>query len=316
MPIISTSKLTKRYGQLAAVSNLTLSIEEGEIFGLLGPNGAGKTTTLSMLATLRSPTSGSAKVNGYDISKQRNEVRQSIGMVFQGTSTDDLLTARENLEIHAMLYSVPSDIRKKRIDELLALVELTDRANDLVKHFSGGMKQRLQIVRGLLHHPRVLFLDEPTLGLDPQTRAHVWKYIERVAKEEKITVILTTHYMEEAESLCNRIAIIDHGKIAVLDTPTNLKKKVGSDMVKFVSNNADAKKIKSLKFVRKIEQKGDSYLIKLDEVSKNLASLLKSAGNVSSVEVRPVNLSDVFIHYTGHEMRDEEEGGGWQGWER
>jgi ABC-2 type transport system ATP-binding protein len=312
--VLHTANLTKKFGKLMAVDRLNLSVAQGEIFGLLGPNGAGKTTTLSMLATLRSPTSGTATVNGYDILKQKNEVRKSIGMVFQGTSVDDLLTARENLEIHAMLYAVPKEIRKKRIDELLALVELTDRANDLVKHFSGGMKQRLQLVRGLLHHPRVLFLDEPTLGLDPQTRAHVWKYIARVAREEKITIILTTHYMEEADSLCDRIAIIDHGKIAVLGTPASLKKKVGSDMVKFTSAKADAKKLRMLKFVRKIKQDGNSYLVKLDDVSKNLAALLRAAGDVTSVEVRPVNLSDVFMHYTGHEMRDEEEGGGFQGW--
>ena len=208
MHTILTENLTKEFNGIVAVDKLNLEVEEGEIFGLLGPNGAGKTTTILMLCTILKPTSGSAKINGYDIVKQPNEVRKSIGIVFQDPSLDDRLTGRENLEMHAALYKVPKNIRRKRIEEVLELVELTDRADSLVKTYSGGMKRRLEIARGLIHYPKVLFLDEPTLGLDPQTREHIWRYIKELAKRENITIILTTHYMEEADFLCDRIAII------------------------------------------------------------------------------------------------------------
>jgi ABC-2 type transport system ATP-binding protein len=207
--------LTKKYNEINAVDNLNLKIKEGEIFGLLGPNGAGKTTTLLMLTTLKQPTSGTAKVNNFDIIKQPNKVRKSIGIVFQDPSSDDILTGYENLKLHGWLYDMPDDLKERRIKEVLELVDLTDRKNDLVKKYSGGMRRRLEVARGLMHHPKVLFLDEPTLGLDPQSRDHIWKYIEKLSKEEKITIIITTHYMDEADKLCDRLAIIDKGKIDI-----------------------------------------------------------------------------------------------------
>ena len=224
---VETEGLTKRYGDLLAVDSLDLSIEEGEIFGLLGPNGAGKTTTLSMLATLVKPTSGTGRVNGYDILSHPGDVRRSIGIVFQDPSSDDVLTGRENLYLHALMFGVPKGERRKRIDYVLSLVDLQDRANDVVKKYSGGMRRRLELARGLLHNPRILFLDEPTLGLDPQTREHIWAYIENLVKSEKVSVIITTHYMDEADRLCNRVAIIDHGQVSALDSPGALKSKVG-----------------------------------------------------------------------------------------
>ena len=239
---VETEGLTKRYGDLLAVDSLNLSIEEGEIFGLLGPNGAGKTTTLSMLATLLKPTSGTGRVNGYDILSQPADVRRSIGIVFQDPSSDDILTGRENLYLHALMFGVPKEERRKRIDYVLSLVDLQDRANDIVKKYSGGMRSRLELARGLLHNPRILFLDEPTLGLDPQTREHIWAYIENLVKSEKVTVIITTHYMDEADRLCNRVAIIDHGKVSALDSPSALKSKVGGEIIKLRvrSPNLDA----------------------------------------------------------------------------
>ena len=218
---IETMDLTKKYGDLVAVDSLNLKIEYGEVFGLLGPNGAGKTTLISMLCTIINPSSGSAAVNGFDILKQAANVRRSIGIVFQDPSIDDRLTGRENLKLHACLYDMPSDLTKNRIAEVLKLVDLEDRADSRMRTYSGGMRRRLELARGLLHNPKVLFLDEPTLGLDPQTREHIWAYIEDLARKDQVTIILTTHYMEEAERLCGRVAIIDYGKIKVADTPTN-----------------------------------------------------------------------------------------------
>ena len=224
---IHAADLTRRFGDLVAVDRISFDIEQGEIFGLLGPNGAGKTTTLSMLATMLEPTAGSATVMGIDITKDQDGVRKAIGIVFQDQSLDEELTAWENMDFHGRLYRIPKDVREQRTEELLKLVELYDRRNDIVKTFSGGMRRRLEIARGLLHHPSVLFLDEPTLGLDPQTRNLLWKYIETLAKEKNITIILTTHYMEEADRLCSRIAIIDHGKIIALDTRPGSRTRLG-----------------------------------------------------------------------------------------
>jgi ABC-2 type transport system ATP-binding protein len=313
MAIISTKNLTKCYDKLTAVNNLTLDIEEGEVFGLLGPNGAGKTTTISMLCTILKPTSGTAKVNGFDIKTQPGKVRSSIGIVFQEPSVDDLLTGRENLEMHAMLYGIPADIRNKRIDEVISLVSLEDRANDLTRTYSGGMRRRLELARGLMHHPKVLFLDEPTLGLDPQTREHIWEYIKKLSKEEDMTMVLTTHYMEEADMLCNRIAIMDAGKIVVMDNSANLKKTVGGDLVLIKMNKPNLEKIRKLKFVKSAELKDGAVQIVIKDVDKNLQKLLCEVGKISSVEVRPVSLNDVFLHYTGKGIRsDEEEGGYWE----
>jgi len=227
--VITTRHLTKKFGKLTAVDDLGLDIPEGEVFGLLGPNGAGKTTTINLLITLLKPTSGTATVNGIDVVKRPAEVRKNIGVVFQEPSVDDLLSGKENLEMHAMLYGMPGELRRRRVEEVLELVELTDRKDDWVKTYSGGMRRRLELARGLMHHPKVLFLDEPTLGLDPQTREHIWKYIARLAKEERTTIVMTTHYMEEADLLCSRIGIMDHGKIVALGTPKKLKHEVGGD---------------------------------------------------------------------------------------
>ena len=237
---IETQQLTKAYGSLKAVDTLDITVEDGEIFGLLGPNGAGKTTTISMLCTILKPTSGTATVNGFDIVKEANKVRKSIGIVFQDPSIDDRLTGRENLYMHANLYGVPASEQKERINRILKLVELEDRANDLLRTYSGGMRRRLELGRGLIHYPKVLFLDEPTVGLDPQTRDHIWKYIKELKEAHDITVVLTTHYMDEADRLSDRIGIMDHGKIVILDTPSKLKDTLEGDVVVVRANNVDA----------------------------------------------------------------------------
>jgi len=221
--MIKVENLTKKFGDFMAVDNVSFSVNKGEIFAFLGPNGAGKTTTIRMLTTLLKPTSGRVLINGSDPVREQNDVRRSFGIVFQDPSLDDELTAQENMEFHGVLYGVPKDIRRKRIEELLKFVELWDRKSDLVKNFSGGMKRRLEVARGLVHHPKILFLDEPTLGLDPQTRSHIWNYIKNLNKEERMTVFFTTHYMEEADKVAQKIAIIDYGKIIVQGTPEELK---------------------------------------------------------------------------------------------
>jgi len=227
--MIEVKNVTKRYKEIIAVNDISFDVKEGEIFAFLGPNGAGKTTTIKMLTTLLKPTSGEIRVNNFDPAMEQDKVRSSFGIVFQDQSLDEELTAFENMEFHAVLYKVPKEVRKNRVEEMLKFVELWDRKDDLVKHFSGGMKRRLEIARGLLHHPRVIFLDEPTLGLDPQTRNHIWSYIKDLNKKEKITVFFTTHYMEEAERISDRVAIIDHGKIIAIGTPAELREKTKTD---------------------------------------------------------------------------------------
>ncbi len=229
--IIETSQLTKKFNGLTAVDRLDITVESGEIFGFLGPNGAGKTTTINMLCTILKPTSGWAKVNGFDVVKEAVQVRKSIGMVFQEPSIDDRLTGRENLYMHANLYGVPPGEQKDRIDQILKLVELDDRADDLMRTYSGGMRRRLELGRGLIHYPKVLFLDEPTVGLDPQTRDHIWRYIKELKEAHDITVVLTTHYMDEADRLSDRIGIIDHGKLIALDKPSKLKETLEGDVI-------------------------------------------------------------------------------------
>jgi len=307
---VETEGLTKRYGDLLAVDSLNLSIEEGEIFGLLGPNGAGKTTTLSMLATLVKPTSGTGRVNGYDIRSHPADVRRSIGIVFQDPSSDDVLTGRENLYLHALMFGVPKGERRERIDYVLSLVDLQDRANDVVKKYSGGMRRRLELARGLLHNPRILFLDEPTLGLDPQTREHIWAYIENLVKSEKVTVIITTHYMDEVDRLCNRVAIIDHGQVSALDSPRALKSKVGGEIIKLRVQSPNIERLKSLDYVLSLDQSGSTLRLTVKDASVHLQEILGMVGAVDSVEVRTATLNDVFLHYTGREIREESGEGG------
>jgi len=307
---VETSNLTKRYDEIVAVDGLDLKIDEGEIFGLLGPNGAGKTTTLSMLSTLLKPTSGTARVNGYDIVEQPADVRRSIGIVFQDPSSDDVLTGRENLYLHALMFGVPKHQRKERIQRVLGLVDLQDRANDIVKKYSGGMRRRLELARGLLHNPRVLFLDEPTLGLDPQTREHIWEYVEDLVKAEKVTVIITTHYMDEADRLCNRVAIIDHGHVVALDTPSALKSKVGGEVIRLRTKSPNLEQIKELDYVLSVNQSGSTLLLTVKNASAHLQEILSLVGEVASVEVRSPTLNDVFLNYTGREIREESGEGG------
>jgi ABC-2 type transport system ATP-binding protein len=223
--IIEVNNLNKTFGAFCAVNDITFSVKKGEIFAFLGPNGAGKSTTIKMLTTLLHPTKGSIRLNGFSPSQDSNSVRKSFGIIFQDPSVDEELTAYENMEIHGVLYGVPKELRKERSEQLLKIVELWDRRNDLVKRFSGGMKRRLEIARGLLHHPKILFLDEPTIGLDPQTRNHIWDYIKKLNKEEGITIFFTTHYMDEADRIAQRIAVIDHGKIVAEGTARELKAK-------------------------------------------------------------------------------------------
>jgi len=227
--IIQVKNLTKKFNGFSAVDNISFEVQKGEIFAFLGPNGAGKSTTIKMLTTLLSPTDGKMLINGYNPVDEQNEVRSSFGIVFQDPSLDDELTAYENMEFHAVLYSLPSKIRKARIEELLKIVELWERRKSLVKTFSGGMKRRLEIARGILHHPKILFLDEPTLGLDPQTRNYIWSYIKNLNQKEDVTVFFTTHYMDEAEKIAQRIAIIDHGKIIASGTGNRLKIQTKTD---------------------------------------------------------------------------------------
>jgi ABC-2 type transport system ATP-binding protein len=307
--LIRISNLAKRYGSITAVDNLSLDIEENEVFGLLGSNGAGKTTTIHMLATLLKPTSGTATVNGYDIIAQPAKVRESIGIVFQAPSSDDMLTGYENLYVHSLLYSVPRETRKKRIEEVLELVGLSERKDDRVKTYSGGMRRRLEIARGLLHKPRVMFLDEPTLGLDPASRETMWRYVRRLVEEEKVTVILTTHYMEEADMLCDRIGIIDKGKIVALDTPARLKASLGGDIIKIKTHDkgADAA-ARKFDFVQKAEFVDGFLVLSVKNAKKDLPVLLQSI-EAEQAEFSSPTLNDVFIQLTGRNIKEQAEGG-------
>jgi ABC-2 type transport system ATP-binding protein len=308
---IHIENLTRRFGDLVAVDNISFSIGQGEVFGLLGPNGAGKTTTLSMLATMLEPSSGSATINGIDIRKDADGVRKSIGIVFQDQSLDEELTAWENMDFHGRLYRIPAKTRNGRIDELLGLVELYDRRNDIVKTFSGGMRRRLEIARGLLHHPSVLFLDEPTLGLDPQTRNHLWVYIAALAKEKGITIILTTHYMEEADRLCNRVAIIDRGKIIAMDTPGRLKDTIGGDVVTIGSPDPEnVVEALSKTEIGRAEQHDGRVTVSLRNAEQQISVIVILLNEkripIESIAIRKPTLEDVFLFFTGKTIREKE----------
>lgn len=310
--MIIVKNLVKKYGDFYALNGLSFEVNENEIFGLLGPNGAGKTTLIHILATLLKPTTGGAAVNGYDVLHNATKVRESIGVVFQAPSSDDILTGYENLKIHALLYGIPRGTREKRISEVLKLVGLEGRKNDQVKKYSGGMRRRLEIARGLLHHPKVLFLDEPTLGLDPQSRESMWTYIKEIVTEEKVTIILTTHYMEEADMLCDRIGFISNGKIIALNSPSNLKQEMGGDIVKinFIGDIPSTETFTQFDFVHKVELEENTAIVYMDEVNSNMHSLIKDLKGIRTIEYKKPTLNDVFLRLSGGFLSgDSPEGG-------
>ncbi|MBI5037220.1 MAG: ATP-binding cassette domain-containing protein [Candidatus Kerfeldbacteria bacterium] len=304
--IIEVSDLVRFFGDFQAVKGVSFTVKEGEVFGFLGPNGAGKTTTIKMLSTLLKPTSGEARIAGYSVKTDRIAVRKSIGMVFQEPTLDEELSAYENLRFHAEFYGVPSSIYKPRVDELLELVDLKDRAKKPVRDFSGGMKRRLEIVRGMLHYPKILFLDEPTIGLDPQTRATMWQYILKIAKQERITLFMTTHYLNEAE-YCDRIAVIDHGTIVALDTPTQLKEGVGGDIISLkTDDNAAALDYTKAHFSENVRIEDDQVVAVVKDGNEVLPKLVRELPQkVLSIALQQPTLDDVFIKLTGSKIRDE-----------
>lgn len=313
MDSIKVENLAKKFNNFTAVDNISFSVQSGELFGLLGPNGAGKTTIINMLSTLLEKTSGYAEVSGLDVSKNKDAVRSNIGIVFQEPALDAKLTGKENLEFHAMMYGMGKEERNKRISEVLNLVELSDKADLLVEKYSGGMKRRLEIARGLIHWPKVLFLDEPTLGLDTQTRRHIWDYIKKLNRESGITIILTTHYMEEADYLCGRVAIIDHGKIVALDTPEKLKDLLGGDVVLLeASGNTDAfmKLLKDFKWLKTMKQHNGNITLSMEKAERRIPDLINVAQKagvvITSVNLHKPSLEDVFLHFTGKTIRDNE----------
>jgi ABC-2 type transport system ATP-binding protein len=313
MSIIETKGLTKVFGKLIAVDHVSFNVEEGEIFGFLGPNGAGKTTTINMLTTLLKPTEGTAKVAGMDIVKDANKVRSLIGLVPQDLTVDEDLTGMENMLLQATLYNVPKEVAKKRIEEVLSLVELKDVANRKVETYSGGMRKRLELAEGLLHYPKVLFLDEPTLGLDVQTRAVIWDYIKKLKEEHGITIFMTTHYMEEADALCDRIAIIDYGKIRALGKPKELKDSIGGDVIELVLSDYSkdfSEDIAKMPYVIDAKRKSETYRIKVSKgeeaLPKIIENILKMNLKVSKVSLIKPTLDQVYLEYTGRSLREIE----------
>ena len=315
MDAIRVENLTKRFEDVTAVNQVSFSVSQGELFGLLGPNGAGKTTTINILSTLLKPTSGFAEVAGFEVTKNRDSVRKSIGVVFQEPALDGKLTGRENLEFHSMMYGLNRDDRRGRVDDVLKLVELTDKAAVLVEKYSGGMKRRLEIARGLIHWPKVLFLDEPTLGLDAQTRRHIWEYVKKLNKDSNVTIILTTHYMEEADFLCDRIAIMDYGKFVALDTPSKLKDVLGGDVVCLeVEGDPELllREFKSLDWIKNVSRQEESLHLTMEKGERRIPELITIAQQlgitVSCVHLRKPSLEDVFLHFTGRTIREQEAG--------
>ena len=310
---IRVENLVKTFDGFTAVDGISFAVEEGELFGLLGPNGAGKTTTINMLSTLLRPTSGSAVVAGFDVARDRDAVRQSIGIVFQEPALDGRLTGRENLEFHTMMYGIGKAERRRRIDEVLTLVELADKAGTLVEKYSGGMKRRLEIARGLTHRPKVLFLDEPTLGLDAQTRRHIWEYVRKLNQEAGVTIILTTHYMEEADFLCRRVAIMDHGKFVALDTPSRLKDTLGGDVVSLELEGDTAAFLGALgheDWIKRSKFHDDVLSLTMEKGERRIPELVMLAQQkgaaVNCVNLRKPSLEDVFLHFTGRTIREQE----------
>ncbi|MFB5614569.1 MAG: ATP-binding cassette domain-containing protein [Candidatus Nitrosomaritimum yanchengensis] len=314
---IETKSLSKTFGDVKAVDDISFYVKTGEIFGFLGPNGAGKSTTMMILTTLLKPTSGQALVSGFDVTNNPKQVREKIGYVQQETTVDEYLTGRENLLLQARLNHIPKDQIDSRIDEVLELIELSDKQNEPVVTYSGGMRKRLDIAGGLLHRPKVLFLDEPTVGLDIQTRRKIWEYIKKIHDEFEMTIFLTTHYMEEADQLCDRIGIIDGGKIQVIDSPQNMKSAMGNEVISLSIERSDSEnmflsELKKIELINKINHdqnkitlfasKGTEVIPKIFQISADLGI------KIISISLTQPTLDDVFISYTGHEIREEEGG--------
>lgn len=296
---------------MVAVNHIDLEIKKGELFGLLGANGAGKSTIIKMLTTMLTPTNGVARVWGHDVVKERNKVRSSIGVVFQDPAIDGMLTGRENLDFHGRMYGMDGPLRRERIDEVLRLVDLTDKADIKMEDYSGGMQRRLEIARGLMHYPHVLFLDEPTLGLDAQTRRYLWQYIHDMNKEKGVTIVLTTHYMEEADALCDRVAIIDTDKIVALDTPENLKDMIGSDSVSLeVQSGAEAliQSLQCFPWIKSATIANGTVELKVDHAQQRIPEIMQEANKcsavITSVGLHKPTLEDVFLKYTGRKIRE------------
>ena len=314
---IEVDSLTKEFGDFKAVDNISFQVEEGEIFGFLGPNGAGKSTTMMILTTLLKPTSGSVFVGGYDVMLNAKRVREKIGYVQQEISVDEFLTGRENLYLHAIINQIPSNLIKSRIDDVLELVELGEKKDQATLTYSGGMRNRLDIANGLLSRPSVLFLDEPTVGLDIQTRRKIWGYIKKIRKDFGMTVFISTHYMEEADKLCDRIGIIDHGKIQVIDTPKSMKTAIGNEIISFNlvdgKSNQDAliEKINKIEFVKEVKNKQDLITVFSTNSNEVIPKIFQESANlemrIQSLTLKQPTLDDVFISYTGHDLRDETE---------
>ncbi len=314
---IETKSLTKSFGKVIAVNDISFSVKTGEIFGFLGPNGAGKSTTMMIFTTLLKPTSGQALISEFDVMTDAKKVRENIGYVQQETTVDEYLTGRENLLLQAKLNHIPKNQIKQRIDEILELIELSDKQNDAVGTYSGGMRKRLDIAGGLLHRPKVLFLDEPTVGLDIQTRRKIWEYIKKIHKEFDMTIFLSTHYMEEADKLCDRIGIIDGGKIQVIDTPENLKNAMGAEVISIIMENSINRdsflsKLKEIEFVKNITEDGTKLTLFVSNGTKVIPIIFQISSEleikINTISLTRPTLDDVFLSYTGHEIRDDDSG--------
>jgi len=314
---IEVDSLTKEFGDFKAVDNISFKVEDGEIFGFLGPNGAGKSTTMMILTTLLKPTSGRALVGGYDVMSDAKKVREKIGYVQQEISVDEFLTGRENLYLHARINQIPRNLIKSRIDDVLELVELGEKKDQATLTYSGGMRKRLDIANGLLSRPAVLFLDEPTVGLDIQTRRKIWGYIKKIRKDFGMTIFISTHYMEEADNLCDRIGIIDHGKIQVVDTPKSMKSAIGNEIISFnlvdgkANQDALIEQINKIEFVKEVKIKQDLITVFSAKSNEVIPKIFQESINlemrIRSLTLKQPTLDDVFISYTGHDLRDENE---------
>ncbi len=312
--IIEIESLTKEFNGFVAIDHISLNIKEGEIFGFLGPNGAGKTTITKILCTILNPTSGSVKVCGYDVTREKDRVREYIGIVFQDSCIDRFLTGKENLDFHARMYHMNRKTREERITEVLELLDLKGKENIRISDCSGGIQRRFEVARGFMNHPKVLFLDEPTLGLDIQTRRSLWDYIRMLNEQEGTTILLTTHYIEEAAYLCHRVAIIDQGKIVAVDTPENLKGVVGSSLLSLQIANSDdnnlVNSLKELAWIKKVEVRNGSLEMSIEGGDERIPQLVEFADEhgfiITAIDLRQPSLEDAFLHYTGMTIREEE----------